>query len=255
MILYKLSMFIVLFMLSGVEVVASDLSKWRQIDKTIGEAQKKKNLFYRNKEQLLFNKVVNNLETKKEKSLRKKKFKIYKYIDDKGRVKFEDRKKHSGFKALSLHKYRARKRPHRVAKSSRLGYEKGRRVYGPIINNISKQFGVPSNFVHAVISAESAYDSQAVSTAGAVGLMQLMPATANRYGVSNRRDPIQNIKGGTKYLRDLLKLFNGNLRLTAAAYNAGENAVLKYNRNVPPYKETQNYVVKVLKFYDEIESK
>ena len=82
-----------------------------------------------------------------------------------------------------------------------------------------------------------------------------MPATAKRYGVSNRRDPIQNIKGGTQYLRDLLKLFDGDLRLTAAAYNAGENAVLKYNRNVPPYKETQNYVVKVLNFYNKIEKK
>ena len=156
-----------------------------------------------------------------------------------------------------MQKYRSRGKPKAssLAKGKVLGYEKGKRVYGAIIRNISKKFGVSENLVHAVINTESAYNSQAVSSAGAVGLMQLMPATAKRYGVSNRRDPIQNIKGGTQYLRDLLKLFDGDLRLTAAAYNAGENAVLKYNRNVPPYKETQNYVVKVLNFYNKIEKK
>jgi soluble lytic murein transglycosylase-like protein len=89
------------------------------------------------------------------------------------------------------------------------------------------------------------------SYAGAVGLMQLMPATAKRYGVKNRRNPAQNISGGTRYLKDLLKMFNSNLKLAVAAYNAGENAVIKYRNSIPPYRETRNYVKKVLRFYQQ----
>lgn len=227
-----------------------DLTKWRKIDNAIAENQRQKNLIFKKKEQLLFDKVTNS-------SSKLKKFKIYKYVDRSGKFNFGDKRKHPGFKSFSLQKYRPRSKPRAriIGKGKALGYEKGKRVYGAIIRNISNKLGVSANLVHAVINAESAYNSQAVSSAGAVGLMQLMPATAKRYGVSNRRDPIQNIKGGTQYLRYLLKLFDGDLRLTAAAYNAGENAVLKYNRNVPPYKETQNYVVKVLNFYNKIEKK
>ncbi len=227
---------------------APDLTKWRKIDSAIAESQRQKNLVYKKKEQLFFDKVTNS-------SSKLRKFKIYKYVDRSGNLNFADKRKHSGFKRFSLRKYRHRGRPRGIAKGKVLGYEKGKRVYGAIIRNISNKFGVSANLIHAVINTESAYNSQAVSSAGAVGLMQLMPATAKRYGVSNRRDPIQNIKGGTQYLRDLLKLFNGDLRLTAAAYNAGENAVLKYNRDVPPYKETQNYVVKLLDFYNKLEKK
>ncbi len=232
---------------------ASDLAKWRKIDHSIAETQKQKNNIYKNKERLFFKKMTENFRNKPEPSFKNKKFKIYKYIDGAGKTKFGDKKKHSGFQAFNLQKYRTRNKSSRISKGTILGYEKGKRVYGSIIKSISSNFGVSPNLVHAVIATESAYNSQAVSSAGAVGLMQLMPATATRYGVSNRRDPIQNIKGGTQYLRDLLKLFDGNLKLVAAAYNAGENAVLKYNRSIPPYKETQNYVVKVLKFYNEIE--
>ena len=101
-----------------------------------------------------------------------------------------------------------------------------------------------------MITAESAYDSEAVSRAGAVGLMQLMPGTARRYGVKNRRNPYQNIRGGSQYLRDLLVLYDNNLKLVLAAYNAGEGAVKKYNNQIPPYKETQNYVKKVIAYYN-----
>ena len=93
---------------------------------------------------------------------------------------------------------------------------------------------------------ESAYDPQALSRAGAMGLMQLMPGTAQRYGVSNAWDPVQNLDGGARYLRDLLKMFNQDLRLALAGYNAGEGAVQKYGNQIPPYRETQNYVVKVM---------
>jgi soluble lytic murein transglycosylase-like protein len=102
-----------------------------------------------------------------------------------------------------------------------------------------------------VITAESAYDPDAVSSAGAVGLMQLMPGTAQRYGVANRRDPVANVAGGTRYLRDLLEMFDQNLVLAIAAYNAGENAVLEYGRRIPPYKETETYVRRVLKYYND----
>ncbi len=96
-----------------------------------------------------------------------------------------------------------------------------------------------------------AYDHNAVSRAGAVGLMQLMPATARRYGVADRRDPSANIIGGTRYLRDLLEDFDRNLQLALAGYNAGENAVKKYGYQIPPFPETRDYVRKVLKLYSQ----
>lgn len=103
--------------------------------------------------------------------------------------------------------------------------------------------------LHAVIQTESAYDADAISSAGAVGLMQLMPETAKRFGVTDRNDPDQNVEGGTRYLKHLLGLFGPNLHLAVAAYNAGENAVMKYNNSIPPYPETQNYVKQVLALY------
>jgi soluble lytic murein transglycosylase-like protein len=135
----------------------------------------------------------------------------------------------------------------------------GRPVYMPsqatiqrfsnIIDAAAQLHGVDSALVHAVISAESGYNPGALSKAGARGLMQLMPATAQRYGVQNIMDPSENIHGGTKYLKDLLEMFQGNMELAVAAYNAGENAVIRYGHKVPPYAETVNYVPKVLGFY------
>lgn len=106
-----------------------------------------------------------------------------------------------------------------------------------------------SELIHAVMHVESAYKVKAKSHKGAQGLMQLMPATANRLGVKNSYDPAQNIEGGAKYLRELLTLFNNDITLTIAAYNAGENAVIRYGNKIPPYKETQAYVPKVLSIY------
>lgn len=108
---------------------------------------------------------------------------------------------------------------------------------------------VEAALIRAVISVESGYNPSAVSRAGAVGLMQLMPETAKRYNVTDRHDPEQNIHGGAEYLRDLLRMFNYDLRLTLAAYNAGEQAVMKYGNRIPPYRETLAYVPKVMKFY------
>lgn len=112
------------------------------------------------------------------------------------------------------------------------------------IADAARAFGVPVDLVRAIIQVESEYDSQAVSSKGAQGLMQLMPATAARFGVDDAFDPRQNVFGGVEYLRFLLDLFGGDVSLAAAGYNAGENAVLRY-KGVPPYKETRGYVQKV----------
>ncbi|MGH8598372.1 MAG: lytic transglycosylase domain-containing protein, partial [Gammaproteobacteria bacterium] len=126
-----------------------------------------------------------------------------------------------------------------------------REKFSKAIALAAKNQKLPTALVHAVITAESAYDPNAISIAGAVGLMQLMPQTAARYGVKNRKDPNANISGGTRYLRDLLGLFDNDLVLAIAAYNAGENAVLTYGRKIPPYQETQTYVRRVLKYYND----
>jgi soluble lytic murein transglycosylase-like protein len=108
--------------------------------------------------------------------------------------------------------------------------------------------------IHAVITAESNYNPNAVSNKGAQGLMQLMPDTARRYGVTVReiKQPDKNIRAGAQYLADLLRMFDGDLRLALAGYNAGENVVVRYGRKVPPYAETQAYVPRVLRVYDSL---
>lgn len=113
----------------------------------------------------------------------------------------------------------------------------------------AKNNQLDSELIHAVMHVESAYKTNAKSPKGAQGLMQLMPATASRFGVNNSNDPAQNIEGGAKYLRELLNLFNNDVSLAVAAYNAGEQAVIKYGNHIPPYKETQAYVPKVLNLY------
>jgi soluble lytic murein transglycosylase-like protein len=129
------------------------------------------------------------------------------------------------------------------------------RRYSPIIDSMSRTHNVEPALVHAVITAESGYNPGAVSRVGARGLMQLMPDTARRFGVQNIMDPTENIQGGVRYLRELLTLFNGNKELAVAAYNAGENAVIRAGNRVPNYTETVNYVPKVLGIYRKFQSR
>ena len=119
----------------------------------------------------------------------------------------------------------------------------------------SAETAIAPELIHAVIAVESKNNVRAVSKKGALGLMQLMPATAQRFKVNNKFDPQQNILAGAKYLRELQVLYDGNLSLMLAAYNAGPAAVEKYHRQVPPYVETQLYVPKVLKLYQRFSSK
>lgn len=120
------------------------------------------------------------------------------------------------------------------------------------ILSAAKETRVDAALIHAVITVESGYNPSARSRAGAVGLMQLMPGTAKRYGVKDRLDPAQSIHGGARYLRDLKALFDDDLRLVLAAYNAGEEAVMKYGRRIPPFRETLAYVPKVLATYRKV---
>jgi soluble lytic murein transglycosylase-like protein len=122
--------------------------------------------------------------------------------------------------------------------------------YDDLILRTAKRYHVDSALVKAVIKAESNFNHRAVSPVGARGLMQLMPATAATLQVKDSFHPETNVDGGVRYLRYLMNLFNGNLPLVLAAYNAGENAVMRYNNRIPPYPETQTYVKRVLSYLD-----
>ena len=124
-----------------------------------------------------------------------------------------------------------------------------RRPYGAVVAQVAGRYGIEAALLHAVISVESGYNARAVSKRGAAGLMQLMPATARRFGVSDVFDPADNVRAGAQYLTELLKLFDNDIRLALAAYNAGEAAVIKYGRRIPPYRETAAYVPRVVDFY------
>ncbi|MFQ5538945.1 MAG: lytic transglycosylase domain-containing protein [Candidatus Binatia bacterium] len=141
--------------------------------------------------------------------------------------------------------------PYLSAESYRWVDSSGIVHYSPVRNMIISSAGrlsVDPALVEAIVAVESAFDPRALSPKGAMGLMQLMPQTASRYGVSDPFDPQENLTGGIRYLRDLLRLFDGDLPQVLAAYNAGENAVLRY-RGLPPYRETRDYVRKVLARY------
>jgi len=166
---------------------------------------------------------------------------VYKYVASDGQVYYSDKARHRGYRLII--------RTPRLRRS--FGGQllaKRRSEFTPLIEKVAKKNRLDPKLLHAVIRVESAYDPKAVSPKGAIGLMQLMPATAKRYGIDDPRDPADNIEAGARYLHDLLEAF-GDVRLAVAAYNAGEKAVQKYGNRIPPYQETRQYVARVMKFY------
>jgi hypothetical protein len=129
--------------------------------------------------------------------------------------------------------------------SAPLRYSTGHRGLDNLILYSAYRHKVDPLLIYLIMRQESSFNIRAVSRVGARGLMQLMPGTAAQFGVRNIHDPVENVEAGTRYLRKLLEMFNGDMNLTLAAYNAGEGAVLKYGRRVPPYRETMDYVWKI----------
>jgi soluble lytic murein transglycosylase-like protein len=173
---------------------------------------------------------------------------VYKYIDVQGVIHLTNQPPPSPQQLLYARSYLIY--PYQPPSNPRPKTILPHQNYAPLIAAAAQQVQLPTALLQAVIQVESAYNPQAVSPKGAVGLMQLMPATAKRYGVIDRTDPVANLQGGARYLRDLLTLFNEDLTLALAAYNAGEQAVKKYDNKIPPYQETINYVNKVKKLYE-----
>jgi soluble lytic murein transglycosylase-like protein len=127
-----------------------------------------------------------------------------------------------------------------------------RRRYSPLITAVAREERLEPALLHAVITVESGYNPKARSPKGAAGLMQLMPETAQRYEVANIWDPRENLRGGARYLRDLLAMFKDDLSLALAAYNAGERTVAQYGNRIPPFPETRSYVPRVLQQYQRL---
>ena len=126
-----------------------------------------------------------------------------------------------------------------------------RKPYAHEIDQAARRNQLDPALVHAVIHVESRHQAAAVSSKGAVGLMQVLPATAERFGISDPGDPVANVSAGTRYLRRLLDQFDQRLDLALAAYNAGEGAVIRYGNRIPPYRETRDYVPSVMEKYRE----
>uniref|UniRef100_C6DZ77 Lytic transglycosylase catalytic n=1 Tax=Geobacter sp. (strain M21) TaxID=443144 RepID=C6DZ77_GEOSM len=169
---------------------------------------------------------------------------IYRYEDPDGTLHFTDAPTDKRFKVFM----RDIKKDRKLRTAFKLpGYARNPAEFEPIINSCSREFGVDSSLVKAVIHAESGYNPSAVSPKGAQGLMQLMPKTAQGLKVADCFNPSDNIRGGVRYLRFLLDTFKGDESLALAAYNSGMGSVAKYG-GIPPFKETQTYVAKVLSY-------
>ncbi len=171
--------------------------------------------------------------------------KIYGYVDADGQRHYTDMPDSNRYRRLLLSAHALTESgdhydPTLLARSPQ---------YDPIIETAAAAASVESNLLRAVIAVESGFNSRAVSKRGAIGLMQLMPATALRFGVSDPYDPRQNVHAGAQYLKFLIARFGQNLSLALAAYNAGEQAVDRSGGQIPPYMETQAYVPRVLKIY------
>lgn len=169
---------------------------------------------------------------------------VYKYVDDNGITHYTDRKPDAGidYKVIVLD-------PKRAAQLDWTRVPLNLTDYSREIDLACSAYGVDRALVRAVIHAESWFNREAVSRVGAQGLMQLMPATQQRYGVHDAFDSRQNIDAGVRHLGGLLETFRGDAQLAAAAYNAGENAVLRHG-GIPPYRETRQYVERVITLHE-----
>jgi soluble lytic murein transglycosylase-like protein len=168
---------------------------------------------------------------------------IYRYEDENGVIHFTNCPRDPKFKL-----YIRESKEDVGGGNSSFSYIRDSNQYDSLISEFSKKYQVDFALIKAIIRAESGFNPAAVSRKGAKGLMQLMPETASRLNVSNSFNPRENIEGGVKYFKYLLSLFNDDLRLSLAAYNAGENIVAEV-RSIPPYRETVDYVKKVLSYY------
>jgi soluble lytic murein transglycosylase-like protein len=171
----------------------------------------------------------------------------YEFRTPKGATIYTDVKLKPPFEFVRVIKLPAQKKQ---ASSNYMAYvKKKQNQYDTIVRRMASKYKLQPQLVHAIIEAESAYKPDAVSSAGAIGMMQLMPATAEKYEVSDPTNVVENIEGGCQHMRFLLDLHDQDLSLAIASYNAGENAVKRYNNSIPPYPETIAYVEKVLQFY------
>lgn len=173
---------------------------------------------------------------------------VYRGSSDGGVPEFTDRPR-DGFELYLENGEHQERRA--AARSPAQSVAAGDRGHAARIDQVARENGLAPELLHAVVQIESGYDAGAVSAKGAVGLMQLMPATARRFGVPDRRDPLANLRGGARYLRSLLDLF-GDLPVALAAYNAGEAAVLRHAGGIPPYPETIAYVRAVQRRYAQL---
>jgi len=184
---------------------------------------------------------------------------VWGYVDQNGVAHFSNIQKDSRYflfrksPAVPLHEgggavvYRVPAAP--VSRTSHIN-PANRKLLSPMIAQVAQETRLSPALLHAVIAVESGYNPKARSPKGAMGLMQLMPDTARRYAVSNAWEPLDNLRGGARYLKDLLGLFSNDISLALAAYNAGEAAVERAGNRIPPFPETRSYVPKVLAHYE-----
>ena len=188
---------------------------------------------------------------------------IYRYIDENGGVHFSDVRVDARYELFMKTRppvaetaqaagteAAAQAAPLAAAAAPSFRPTKVNARFADMVAQVAREQKVEPALLHAVITVESAYNPRAKSPKGATGLMQIMPNTGKRYGVTDLLNPIKNITAGAKYLRDLLAMFGNDMRLAVAAYNAGEGAVMRNGNNIPPYAETQAYVPRVLKYYE-----
>lgn len=183
---------------------------------------------------------------------------IWGYVDDQGVAHLSDHQVNEGYFLFKKEAPRPKAEAFDYSALEKMGAAGSmtsvnsalRTQFAPLIAQVATEYGLEAPLLHAIITVESGYNPQAKSPAGAIGLMQLMPGTAQKYGVRNIWDPLENLHGGARYLRFLLGMFPDKLDLVLAAYNAGEEAVMRAGMKIPPYAETRAYVPNVISQYE-----